>query len=42
MKPYLMVCILEEAAVKPSADFDIEILMVLESSGGCCESIIDG
>ena len=29
-------------AVKPFAHFYIEILMVLEASGRCCESIIDG
>ena len=29
-------------AVKPFARFYMEILMVLEASGRCCESIIDG
>ena len=42
MNPLLMVLNLEEVAVKPFAHFYIEILMVLEASGGCCESIIDG
>ena len=37
-----MVWNLEEVAVKPFAHFYIEICMVLEASGGCCESIIDG
>ena len=42
MNPLLMVWNLEEVAVKPFAHFYKEILMVLEASGGCCESIIDG
>ena len=42
MNPLLMVWNLEEVAVKPFAHFYNEILMVLEASGGCCESIIDG
>ena len=42
MNPLLMVWNLEEVAVKPSACFYNEILMVLEASGRCCESIIDG
>ena len=42
MNPFLMVWNLEEVAVKPFRYFYIEILMVLEASGGCCESIIDG
>ena len=41
MNPLLMVSNLEEVAVKPFAHFYIEILMVLEASGCCCESIID-
>ena len=28
--------------MKPFAHFYTEILMFLEASGGCCESIIDG
>ena len=42
VNPLLMVWNLEEVAVKPFTDFDIEIFMVLEASGHCCESIIDG
>ena len=42
MNPSLMVWNVEEVAVKPFAHFYKEILMVLEASGGCCESIIDG
>ena len=42
MNPLLMVWNLEEVAVKPFTNFYIEILMVLEASGRCCESIIDG
>ena len=42
MNPLLMVWNLEEVAVKPFAHFYNEIFMVLEASGGCCESIIDG
>ena len=42
MNPLLMVWNLEEVAVKPFAHFYKEIFMVLEASGGCCESIIDG
>ena len=38
----LMVWNLQEVAVKPFAHFYIEIFTVLEASGGCCESIIDG
>ena len=37
-----MVRNLQEVAVKPFTHFYIEILMVLEASGGCCESVIDG
>ena len=33
---------LQENAVKPFTYFSKEILMGLEPSGGCCESIIDG
>ena len=28
--------------MKPFPHFDNGILMVLEASGGCCESVIDG
>ena len=42
MNPLLMVWNLEELAVKPFAHFYNEILMVVEASGGCCESTIDG
>ena len=42
MNPFLMVWNLREVVVKPFAHFYNEILMVLEASGGCCESIIDG
>ena len=42
MNPLLMVWNLQEVAVKPFAHFYNEILMVLEASGGCCESIING
>ena len=38
MNPLLMVWNLEEVAVKPFAHFYIEIFMILEASGGCCES----
>ena len=41
MNPLLRVWNLEEVAVKPFAHFYNEILMVLDASGGCCESIID-
>ena len=40
--PLLMVWNIEEVAVKPFTYFSLEILIVLEASGGCCESIIDG
>ena len=33
---------IEEAAVTPIAHSSNEILMVLESPGGCCETIRDG
>ena len=32
---------LQKAAVKTFVRLSIEILMVLESAGGCCESIIN-
>ena len=41
MNQLLMVWNLQNAAVKTSARFSIEISMVLESAGGCCESIIN-
>ena len=41
MKPILMCWNLQKAAVKTFVCFSIEILMVLESAGGCCESIIN-
>ena len=37
----LMFSNLQKAAVKTFARFSIEISMVLESAGGCCESIIN-
>ena len=36
-----MVWNLQEVAVKPFTHFYIEILMVFETSGRCCESIIN-
>ena len=42
MNPILMFWNLQKAAVKTFVRFSIEILMVLEASGRCCESIIDG
>ena len=42
MNPLLMVWDLQEVAVKPFAHFSNEILMVLDSPGGCCEAMIDG
>ena len=42
MNPLLLVWNRQEVAVKPFAYFYIKILMVLEASGGCCESFIDG
>ena len=42
MNPLFMVWNLREVAVKPSKHFCNELLMVLEASGGCYESIIDG
>ena len=41
MNQLLMVWNLQKAAVKTFARFSIEIPMVLESAGGCCESIIN-
>ena len=41
MNPLLMVGNLQKAAVKTFARFSIEISMVLESAGGCCESILN-
>ena len=38
----MMVWSLEEVALKPYAHFYIEILMLLEASGGCCAAMIDG
>ena len=40
MNPLLMFRNLQKAAVKTFACFSIEISMVSESAGGCCESII--
>ena len=40
--PVLMVLNLQEVAVKPFTYFYNETFMVLEASGGCCESSIDG
>ena len=42
MNPLLMFWNSQKAVVKTFARFSIEILMVLESAGGCCESIING
>ena len=42
MNPLLMVWNLQDVAVTPFTYFYNEILMCLEASGGCCESIIDG
>ena len=41
MNPLLMFWNLQKVAVKTFVRFSIEILMVLESAGGCCESIIN-
>ena len=41
MKPLLMFWNIQKAAVKTFACVSIEISMVLESAGGCCESIIN-
>ena len=42
MNPLLMDWNLQEVAVKQFTHFYNEIFMVLEASGRCCESIIDG
>ena len=42
MNELLMVWNLQDVLVKLFTNFYIEILMVLEASGSCCESIIDG
>ena len=42
MNPLLTVWNLEEVAVKPFAHFYNEILIVLDASGGRCDSIING
>ena len=42
MNPLLMVRNLGDVAVKQFSICYKEILLVLETSGGCCESIIDG
>ena len=41
MNPLLMFWNIQKAAVTTFARFSIEISMVLESAGGCCESIIN-
>ena len=41
MNPLLMFWNLKKAAVKTFVRFSIDISMVLESVGGCCESIIN-
>ena len=41
MNPLLMFWNLQKAAVKTFVRVSIDILMVLESAGGCCESIIN-
>ena len=41
MNPLLMFWNIQKAAVTTFARFSIEIFMVLESSVGCCESIIN-
>ena len=41
VNPLLMFWNLQKVAVKTFASFSIEISMVLESSVGCCESIIN-
>ena len=42
MNPLLLAWNLQAVAVKPFVHFSKELLMVLEASGGCCESTIDG
>ena len=41
MNQSLMFWNLQKAVVKTFVRFSVEILMVLESAGGCCESIIN-
>ena len=41
MNALVMFWNLYKAAVKTFASFSVEISMVLESTGGCCESIIN-
>ena len=41
MNTLLMFWHIQKAAVNTFARFSIEISMVLESAGGCCESIIN-
>ena len=41
MNTLVMFWNLQKAAVKTFVRFSIEILMVLESAGSCCESIIN-
>ena len=41
MNRLLMFWNLQKAAVKTFVRVSIDILMVLESAGGCCESIIN-
>ena len=41
MNPLLMFWHIQKAAVNTFARFSIEISLVLESAGGCCESIIN-
>ena len=41
MNPLLMFWHIQKAAVNTFARFSIEISMVLESAGSCCESIIN-
>ena len=41
MNQLLMFWNLQKAAVKTFASFAKEISMVLESAGGCCESLIN-
>ena len=36
---YLWFWILQDAVVKPFVHFFVELLMVLDSPGGCCEAI---
>ena len=41
MNPLLMFWNIQKVALKKCARVAIEISMVLESAGGCCESIIN-